>query len=346
MQEYPFMKCSSMSRLSALLCCALLAPIAPVAAQTLPDAPLPLELYQEIPVPGQLGRIDHFSAGGGLVYFSLVGAAAIGIENGFEGRVVGFLAHVPEPQGVLYVPGFDQVFAASAQGKVYVFNGKTHRLEKTIPFGTDADNLRWDPVHRRVLVGFGDSDGGLASIDPATDRRVGPVLRTGSHPESFQVELHGPMIYVNCPHAGAVIEAIDRDTGKASKWRLDGARGNYPMALDEADHRLFTVTRRPPMLVVLDTVTGEQVAAVPGLVAESDDVYFDPVRKRIYVIGGQGYVSVVQQIDPDRYGLISNVPTRVGARTGYWDPRSGVLYVGAQAGGAAPAQILRFQALN
>lgn len=340
------MKCSSMPWLSTILCCALLGPAAPAAAQALASAPLPLTLYQEIPVPGHLGRIDHFSDGGGLVYFSLVGAGAIGIENGFEGRVVGFLPHVPEPQGVLYVPGFDQVFVASAQGKVYVFDGKTRRLEKAIEFGTDADNLRWDPVRRRVLVGFGESDGGIASIDPATDRRVGAVLRTGSHPESFQSELHGPMIYVNCPHAGAVIEAIDRDTGRTSKWRLDGASGNYPMALDEAEHRLFTVTRRPPMLIVLDTVTGEQVAAVPGVAAESDDVYFDSVRKRIYVIGGQGYVSVVQQIGLDRYGLIANVPTRVGARTGYWDSRSGVLYVGAQASGAAPAQILRLQALN
>ena len=88
----------------------------------------------------------------------------------------------------------------------------------------------------------------------------------------------------------------------------------------------------------------EQVAAVPGIVGESDDVYFDSARKRIYVIGGQGYVSVVQQMSPDRYGLIANVPTKVGARTGYWNEQHDRLYVGVQAEGAAPAQILGFEA--
>jgi hypothetical protein len=48
---------------------------------------------------------------------------------------VGFITGVPEPQGVLCVPGFDKIFAASAQGKIYVFNGKTRRLEKSIDFG-------------------------------------------------------------------------------------------------------------------------------------------------------------------------------------------------------------------
>ena len=295
-------------------------------------------------MPGHMGRIDHFSGDGLMVYFSIVGSDGIGIENWFEGRVVGFIPDVPEPQGVLYVPGFDKIFAASATGKVYIFNGKSHKLEKAIDFGTDADNLRWDPVHKVVLVGFGEEDGGIAAISPATDRRVGAILKTGSHPEGFQIDLHGPMIYVNCPHAGQVVEAINRDTGRVIKWPLRGVSGNYPMALDEADHRLFTATRKIPMLVVLNAETGEQVAMVPGIVGESDDVYFDSVRRRIYVIGAQGYVSVVQQIDADRYGLIANVPTRIGARTGYWDARGGVLYVGVQAEGGAPAQILRFEA--
>ncbi len=307
-------------------------------------ARLPLELYEKVPVPGYLGRIDHFSGNGRMVYFSMDGSNGIAIENWFEGRAVGFIAGVPEPQGVLYVPGLDKIFAASAQGKVYIFNGKTYRLEKSIDFGADADNLRWDPVHKVVLVGFGGDDGGIASIDPVGDARVGEVLTTGGHPEGFQIELHGPMIYLNCPDAGRVLEAVNRGTGQVAKWPLHGVSGNFAMALDEADHRVFSATRKIPMLLVFNTQTGEQVAAVPGIVGESDDVYFDSARKRIYVIGGQGYVSVVQQITPDRYGLIANVPTEVGARTGYWNEQHDRLYVGVQAEGNRPAEILGFEA--
>jgi hypothetical protein len=34
-----------------------------------------------------------------------------------------------------------------------------------------------------------------------------------------------------------------------TKWPLKGLRGNYAMALNEADHRLFTITRKTPMIV-------------------------------------------------------------------------------------------------
>lgn len=330
----------------ALLAIVMLSPLGGTLAAGHDAIPsrLPLELYEQVPIPGHLGRIDHFSGNGRLVYFSLDGSNGIGIENWFEGRAVGFIGKVPEPQGVLYVPGVDKIFAASAQGKVYIFSGKTHRLEKSLDFGKDADNLRWDPVHKRVLVGFGEDDGGIASIDPATDERVGTVLKTGGHPEGFQAELQGPMIYVNCPDAGQVIEAVNRDTGQVTRWPLRGLSGNFAMALDEADHRIFSATRKVPALVVFDTGTGKQVAQVSDLVGEADDVYFDSARKRIYVIGGQGFVSVVQQITPDRYGLIANVPTRVGARSGYWNESHDRLYVGVQAEGNQPAEILGFEA--
>jgi hypothetical protein len=37
-------------------------------------------------------------------------------------------------------------------------------------------------------------------------------------------------------------------------------------------------------------------------------------RKRIYVICGEGYISVIQQNDPDHYALIENIATITGAR--------------------------------
>jgi len=38
---------------------------------------------------------------------------------------------------------------------------------------------------------------------------------------------------------------------------------NFPMALDEANHRLFVATHEPPRLAVFDTSSGRSVAALP-----------------------------------------------------------------------------------
>ncbi|MDE3137224.1 MAG: hypothetical protein KGL59_11665 [Acidobacteriota bacterium] len=317
---------------------------APVSAQGSSRSMPALLLYEQIPVPGILGRVDHFSANGRLIFFSVVGSNGVEIENWFDGKAVGFIPGVVEPQGVLYVPGFNKVVVAGANGKVSIFDGATYAQQKVIDFGADADNLRWDARNKKVLVGFGEDDGGIAEIDPATNERVGKLLKTGGHPESFQIEENGNMIFVNCPDAGNVVESVNRDTGEVTKWQLHGVRANFAMALDEADHRLFTVTRKVPMLIVLDTGTGREVARVAGVVGECDDVYFDASRKRVYIIGAQGFISVVQQVDPEHYQLIQNVPSAVGARTGFWYPQHDRLYVGVQAEGNKPAQILGYEA--
>src|SRR5260370_11846429 len=63
--------------------------------------------------------------------------------------------------------------------------------------------------------------------------------------------------------AGAYVNGNGRKTGELTKWGLNGVKAIYPMALDEDDHRLFVVTRRPPFLMVLDTNTGKEAARVP-----------------------------------------------------------------------------------
>jgi hypothetical protein len=52
--------------------------------------------------------------------------------------------------------------------------------------------------------------------------------------------------------------------------------------------------------MILDTDTGKEVARVP-VAGSCDDVYYDAEHKRIYAIGGEGFISVVQQNDPDHY---------------------------------------------
>jgi hypothetical protein len=71
-------------------------------------------------------------------------------------------------------------------------------------------------------------------------------------------------------------------------------------------------------MAVVDTESGHVLAALP-CVQDSDDLYFDATRRRVYVAGGGGYVSVFKQDDPDHYALLAKVSTALGARTaGYF----------------------------
>jgi hypothetical protein len=320
--------------------------VSPLPAQTQPRTILPLQLEEQIPVPGVAGRLDHFTADvkRKRLMVSALGNNTVEVVDTFAGKVTHSIKGLAQPQGPLYVPEVDKLYVANAEdGKVRIYDGASYTLRKTIDFGTDPDNMRYDAASKRVFVGFGEEDGGIAMIDPTTDERVGEVYKTGGHPESFQVEASGKHIYANVPDAGNVVESIDRKTGAVAKWPLKGLRGNYAMALNEEDHRLFTVSRKLPMLVVFNTETGAEVARMPAA-GESDDVFFDVSRKRIYEIGGEGAISVFQQNDPDHYELLANVPTGIGIRTGFYFAKRDRFYVGVPAKGNEPAQVWTYEA--
>jgi DNA-binding beta-propeller fold protein YncE len=284
-----------------------------------PPRPAPLVLTGAIPLPNVKGRIDHFGfdPAHNRLFLSALGNNTEEIIGIGPQTVVHTISGVPTPQGVAYSPETNKLFVGSDEGKLYVYDGTTFDLIASIDFGDDVDNLRYDAAEKRLYVGFGDEkSGAIGVVDAATNKRLDDVSKLGAHPESFQLSVSGPNIYVNLPDLKQ-IAVIDRSTHSIARWPLT-FESNFPMALDEADHRLFVATRVPPRLAVFNTNSGHFVATLPT-VQDSDDLYYDSARKRVYVCGGEGYISVFQQDDADHYRLLAKVQTAIGARTaGYF----------------------------
>jgi len=134
----------------------------------------PLRLIQEIPLPGVQGRIDHFTvdAERERLIFSALGNNTVEIVSLFAGRVVHTIAGLDGPQGVLYVPENDRiVVASSGDGKVRVYNGASFDLVRTLDFGKNPDNIRYDPVAKRIYVGYGEDE----TVSPSKRRPSGSV---------------------------------------------------------------------------------------------------------------------------------------------------------------------------
>ena len=130
----------------------------------------------------------------------------------------------------------------------------------------------------------------------------------------------------NIPSPTQVV-VIDTDKNEVVKsYPLKMAAANYALALDEPNHRLFIGCRKKPMVVVMDSETGAEIAGV-GIPADTDDLFYDAKRKRIYVSCGEGYIAVIRQVDADHYELLDPVPTVKDARTCYFEPETGRLYL-------------------
>jgi DNA-binding beta-propeller fold protein YncE len=295
-------------------------PLPSRAQQNSAPAPAaPLALTGAIPLPNVKGRIDHFAfdPAHNRLFVSALGNNTEEIVSLSAQTVTHTISGIPAPQGVIYSPETNKLFVGSDQGKLYIYDGSTFALLATLDFGDDVDNLRYDPSDKRVYIGYGDEKtGAIAMVDATSNQRLPEEFKLGAHPESFQLSSSGPEIYVNLPDLKQ-IAVINRHTRSIAHWPMQFA-SNFPMALDEAAHRLFVATRTPARLAVFDTATGHMVAALPA-VQDADDLYFDSARKRIYVPGGEGFISVFRQDDPDHYKLIARLPTALGARTaGYF----------------------------
>jgi hypothetical protein len=310
-------------------------------------ARVPLQLYEQAPLPPIAGRIDHFTADAKRrrVIFSALGNHSVEVFDAFTATIINSIKEgMDEPQAVLFIDELDKLWITNAgNGRAMIYTGDKYKLEKTIEVGADPDNLRYHAPTKTVVIGYGEgASGGFATFNAATGERVGKDLIIDGHPESFQVEEKGSRIYVNIPQAGAVVERVDRKTGVIDKWLLKGVRGNYAMALNEDDHRVFICTRKIPMFLAFDTESGREVARLPST-GSCDDVYYDARRKRVYILGAEGFISVFQQRSPEQYELLANVPSQIGARTGYLFVQRDRLYVGVPARGNEPAQIWTYE---
>jgi len=325
-REDSMRKSCSMGSLLALvvtcIACKSSQPTTPASAPPAPETAPPMVLTGSVPLEGVKGRFDHFASGKGKVFVSGLGNNSVEVIDLFQGTRSHEITGVPNPQGVAFSPDANKLFVASEKGKVYIYDGDSYKLLSTLDFDGGADNLRYDAGTKRVYVGCGDNEknSAIAAIDAMTSKRTDEVYNLGGEPESFQLEKNGPNIYVNVPDLKQIV-AINRTTKELTRWPVTKLQ-NFPMALDEADHRIIVGTREPATLSVFDTSTGKMVASVPT-VQDTDDLYYSSEHKRVYVPGREGSIWVYQQDDPDHYTLLAKIPTALGAGTAGYFGRQG-----------------------
>ncbi len=287
-----------------------------------------LSLKTRIALPNVDGRMDHFGVDvkGQRLFVSALGNHTVEVLDLQAGRRVRTISALEEPQGLFYDASSNRLFAATGDGATRIYDGTTFQLLETVKFSDDADNIRYDARNRRVIVGYGgekaprgrpQGSGVLGFLD-SNGKQTGEIV-VDAHPESFQLEKNGTRVFVNVPDKKE-IQVADVVKGTIlGRWPTTTATTCFPMALDEAHQRLFSGCRMPARLLVFDTASGKTIAS-PEIVADTDDLFYDADRSRVYVIGGQGFIDVLQQKDPDHYDRIARYPTPPGTRTGLFVP--------------------------
>jgi YVTN family beta-propeller protein len=294
------------------------------SAKSLP-ADEAFRFVKSIPLPGVEGRIDHLAVDpdGQRLFVAALGNNTLEVVDLAANQVVHSIGNLHEPQGAAFLKDRGLIAVANGgNGTCQFFDAKSYQLINTVELESDADNVRYDSANQRLYVGCG--DGAIGIMDTKTLKHLADI-RLSAHPESFQMETHGNRIFVNVPKARE-IAVIDRQQNIILvAWPVTDANANFPMALDEAGHRLFIGCRNPAEVLVYDTESG-RVSNRFSCVGDTDDLFYDDKTKRLYAAGGEGFITVYQAAD-NRYSLLTKIPTAAGARTALFVPTLSRLYL-------------------
>jgi hypothetical protein len=120
------------------------------------------------------------------------------------------------------------------------------------------------------------------------------------------------------------------------------ATGVFAMALDEAHHVLFVGSRSPAKLIMINTLSGAEIAelSIPG---DADDIFYDAGNGCVYISSGDGYITVVKEVAPNSFQLAQSIQTFPGARTSLLDARSGLYFLGVPQSQNASASVIVYR---
>ena len=283
---------------------------------------------QRIPLGGD-GGWDYIAVDTARGRLFLTRSDRVMVVDQASGKLVGEITGLNRGHGVAFDYASNHGFATSgADSTVTMFDLGTLAVLKRTIAAVDDDAVLYDPVSKRVFTMNGDANS-VSVIDPMSGDRVGNI-DLGGKPE-FGVTDRAGKLYINIEDKGEVVE-VDPVAMKATRrWSIAPCEEPSGLALDVAHRRLFSVCGNRTM-AVSDAASGKLITTLP-IGAGVDGAAFDPVSGNAFASNGEGTVTVVHEDAPDKFRVVSTVPTMTGARTIAADPRTHRVYtVGAKFG--------------
>ena len=295
----------------------------------------PLKLVETIPLPGlKDGDFDHFApdVDGHRLFLTGEENEKVLVLDTSTNKLVHTMEDVKAPHAILFRKDLKKLFVVEGDASaVKVYDSENYRPVGEIKVSIDADSIAYDAATHQLYVVNGGREAHtpyslISVIDTDNAKKLRDIKINTNHVEAIVLEKSGPRMFLNLTGLSAV-GVMDRNKAALNAtWPLPaGDKLNVAMAFDEADHRLFVVTRNPGKLIVLNSDSGKVVAELPA-VGMVDDMSYDAQHKRLY-LAGDGSLDVFEQKDADHYALLAKIPGAFRAKTGILVPELNRYYL-------------------
>ena len=307
----------------------------------------PLKLVNTIPLPGlKDGDFDHFApdVDGHRLFLTAEENGKVEVLDTNSNQLIHTIEDLKAPHAILYRKDLKKLFIVDGDASaVKIYDSENYQKVGEIAMAIDADSIAYDPSTSYMYVVAGGREAHtpyslISVIDTKGAKKLRDIKINSNHIEAIVLEKSGPRMFMNITGQNAVGVMERNKPALTATWALPaGDKANVAMAFDEANHRLFVVTRTPGKLIVLDSEKGKVITELPA-VGMVDDAAFDAQHKRLYLAGDQ-FLDVFEQKDPDHYALLAKVPGSFLAKTGILVPELNRYYLAVPHHGDKEAEV-------
>jgi DNA-binding beta-propeller fold protein YncE len=270
--------------------------------------------------------------GGGYDYLTVDSASEklyvshgsqVNILNKNTGDSIGVVLTEKDVHGIALVHALGKGYISNGTlNKVLVFDLNTNKTLRYVPTGKFSDAIFYDNFSKKIISCNGMSKN-MTVIDPVADTPVATIQLTG-WPETAVSDGKGN-IYVNNAEK-AEIDVIDARSFKIiHNWPNNPGTGASGLAIDPETMRLFA-TCGNKMMIVMNATNGKVITSFPTGEG-ADGAGFDNQLKTAYSSNGEGSLTVIKELSPDKFVLAENVKTKPGARTITVDQKTHRVYM-------------------
>jgi DNA-binding beta-propeller fold protein YncE len=289
------------------------------AARSAEPSPSGYHLIKTIKVGGE-GFWDYLTFDSSTRRLFISRGTKVMVLDVDSGKVVGEIPNTLGVHGIALAPDLGRGFTSNGMaGTATIFDLKTLQVLGEAPTGKNPDAIVYDSATKRVFTMNGRSNDSTA-IDGATGQVAGTIA-LGGKPEFAAADGAGH-VFVNLEDKSQIQELDSKNLTVLATWPLAPAESPSGLSIDREHHRLFSGCHNQ-MMAIVDSDSGK-VIATPPIGIGVDATRFDPGTGFAFASNGGagGTLTVIQEDSPDKFSVVENVPTQLGARTMALDPKT------------------------
>jgi YVTN family beta-propeller protein len=289
-------------------------------------------VVRKLPVGGD-GRWDYLTVDPDARRIYISRETHVMVIDEDSGKVTGEIPDTKGVHGIALAPDLGKGYTSNGgAASVTIFDIKTLKPISTVATtGKNPDSILYDPDTKRVFT-FNGRSANSTVIDATTGKVVGTVP-LGGKPETPVLDGKGS-IFVNIETKNSLAEFDAKTLTVKHTYPLAGCKGPSGIAMDTATRRIFIGCSDSNVMAIVDADTGKEIAT-PKIAEDTDASRFDP-ETHLAFASCDGILTIIHEDSPNKFSVVANVKTQLGARTMALDLKTHHVFVVTADMGPAP----------